>query len=143
MAGVPRREQMARKMTIKTITGGAAKWFPTLTSVSFEENGVDAQGNKVLRLKNEPPILPLCKILGFTSTAKGGASEFGEFIKFGGQFRGTNLADGVVSEAAQCLLPPFVADGLFAALQNPDRKGSVQFAIEIGVQYDDTAVAKY
>lgn len=140
----PNRREVGRKVTVATASGGIKVFFPKLVSVSFEKTGeVDAQGIEVTKLKETLPVLPLCRIMGYATTAKPGVSEFGEFIKFGGQFRGTNLATGEQTDAPQCILPNFIGEGLFAAIQNPARNGPVQFAIEVGAKYDDTAIAKY
>lgn len=137
-----RREQ-ARKITIATVSGGAKAFFPRLMVASFEKTGVDAQGNDVLKLKDTPPVLPLVKIIGYINGAKPGMSDNGEFIKFLGNFRGTNLATGEQLDGPVMIVPNYLADSLYAAVQDTNRVGPIQIALEFGARYDESAVAKY
>lgn len=147
----PRRQEVARKITQSTVTGGASKWFQKLLAISFVEKTdpktgaviVDGNGHKEMVPVEPAPVLPLYRVIGYVHSGKPGASEYGEFVKFHGQFRATNLADGVQTDAPVMILPNFLADALYGILQAPGRSGPVQVALEFGAKYDAAAAVKY
>lgn len=131
-------KEISRKITESVVTGGFKKWFPALMASAFTKN------DKGEMVQIEPaPVMPLYQVIGFVHGAKPGASEYGEFVKFTGQFRATNAADGAITDAPILILPNFLAEGLYAALQSPGRQGPIQVALAVGVRYDATALTKY
>jgi len=116
--------EIARKITISTVAGKAAKWFE--------------------KLMNSPTkSLRLMQVFGFATFSKPDASEYGEFVKISGNFRAVNLDTGEITNAPQVILPNFLGQALHGALMTPDRSGPVKFAFEIGVVYDPAAATKY
>jgi len=85
--------------------------------------------------------MTLAKIFGIASKAKPDESDLGAFIRFGGRFRGINYETGETFEAGSLILPATAQDMLAGILESVE--GSVEFAFEIGVHYDATAVTKY
>ena len=125
----PAAREISRKITISTVTGGPKKWFDKLIKATPGADGVQS--------------LDLCRIYGYAQGYTAGVSDFGEFIKFAGSFRGVNLDTGEVSEAPQVILQPFLAAAFKSALDAPERSGPVQFAFLIRAVYDPSAAAKY
>ena len=87
------------------------------------------------------PTLWLAQILGGANDYKPGETDKGQFVRFLGQFKGTNLHTGEAKHASSCILPGAIPNMLFAALKGG--ASSVQFGFRIGVHYDDSAVTKY
>jgi len=125
----PAAREVARKITIATASGGPSKWFDKLVKMQPNEAGEKS--------------LDLCRIYGLAAGYTAGATEFGEFIKLAGSFRGVNLDTGEVSDAPQVILPTFLANAFRAALDAPERNGPVQFAFLVRAVYDVTAATKY
>ena len=86
--------------------------------------------------------MKLCRFYGIARKAKPDNSDFGDFVRFTGSFRGVNLADGEIYEAGALILPGVAQDLLAGALDN-EEVSDVQFAFEIGLKYDATVVTKY
>lgn len=86
--------------------------------------------------------IKLARIFGIATKAKPGASDFGEFVKFQGQFRAINLETGAEYQSGGLILPPVAQDFLEGALSGENVE-SVQFGFDITVRFDNTAIAKY
>lgn len=121
-------KEISRKLTISTIAGKAAAWFEKVM------NNKDDKGQHV--------PFKLCRLYGSASGFTLGGSEFGEFCKFRGTFRGVNLMTGETQDAPQIILPDHLAEMLKAAIETA-QGGAVQFAFDISVIYDATVVTKY
>lgn len=132
--------EISRKITDQTITGGYRAWFGKLQGMSLEKVGDE------LKPISPAPVLPLYRVIGFVHNGKPGSSEYGEYIKFLGQFRATNLfgdTAGVQTDAPAMFLPGFLAESLWGVLSAPGRSGPVQIALEFGVVYAEEASTKY
>jgi len=125
--------EISRKITESVITGGFKKWFDALIAMSVQNGAVVTPA----------PVMPLYSVIGFVHGGKPGATEYGEFIKFHGQFRATNAADGVITDAPTLIIPNFLAEALWAVVNAPGRQSPVQIALKFGVQYDTAANTKY
>lgn len=90
---------------------------------------------------SENKQLSLAKIYGIASKATPDQSDLGAFIRFKGRFRGVNFETGETYEAGSMILPTTAQDMLAGILESVE--GSVEFAFEIGVHYDASAVTKY
>lgn len=79
--------------------------------------------------------VPVLRVWGIVSGAKGGVSQFGNFIAFSGEFGALNLITGDEARS-QTLLLPSVAEGVVASLFVKASKdgGSAQIGIEVAVE---------
>jgi hypothetical protein len=116
-------KEITRKITLSVVAGKATTWFDAL-------------------MASENKRLPLANIIGQTTGYVAGASDFGEFVKFRGRFRGTNLQTSETVDAPVCILPTFVAESLRSALDTGEAR-SVDFAFGVEVVYDASSVTKY
>jgi len=94
--------------------------------------------------------LGLMRILGVASRAKPGATDKGEYVRFIGRFKATNLITGEVFQGSQCILPHFVGEMIHAAmtsggpgLSGLEAQNESQFAFDIGAHYDESAITRY
>lgn len=96
----------------------------------LEEIAAEAKGKQVSVLR----------VWGIASGATPGVSQFGNFMKFTGEFAAINLI--TMDEArSQALLLPGVAEGVVASLYNKAAKdgGSAQIGIEVAVEENISA----
>lgn len=131
-------QKLLRKLTLKEIVGGKAEILKVaqLGCVTAKN-----EAGKEITLP-EGNVMPLCMILGRVSGYKPGESDLGSFIKLLGAFEATNLQSGeVVAMNGVCILPNFIADAIGAALQNGAE--SVEFAVQVNVQYKEAAATSY
>lgn len=112
--------KVLRKITVKSVYGG-----------------VDVE--KVLAAPNK--LLPVMQVYGIVTDSKEGASDYGDYIKFLGQFRAINMETGEMFRAATMLLPKFLEDELRGIMSS----GAVnaEFAVQINATYDKSAATKY
>lgn len=116
-----------RKLTLAVVAGKATAWF-----------------EKLMAIPGENKVLPLANIIGQATGFEAGATEYGEFIKFRGQFRGTNLTTGETMDAPAVILPAHLGTVLRSALEGKTIDvRSVDFAFGISARYDATAATKY
>lgn len=115
-------QNISRKLTIATVTGAPAKWFKRV---------MEADGK----------VVKLCSIYGITTGYIAGATEYGEFLKFRGNFRGVNTETGEIQNAPQVILPTHIGEMLRAQLEGGAQ--SVQFAFDIGARFDASSLTKY
>lgn len=118
--------ELARKITISTVTGGPKDWF-----------------EKLMGLPTDSRVLNLMAVYGFAHGYKADSSEFGEFVKINGQFRAVNQQTGEITNSPQLILPTYIGHAMAAALDTPNRAGPLKFAFEIDVKFDASAVTKY
>lgn len=86
--------------------------------------------------------LALCRIFGIAKKFKPGSSEHGPFVKFLGQFKGTNLRTKAEYVSGAMLMPKMIEEGLFAVM-DAEGVNDIQFAFEIGCKFDKSAATKY
>jgi hypothetical protein len=113
-----------RKITIRDVIGKARQ-------LQLAAELAQAKGRKVA----------LCQIYGTVARAKPGTTDKGEYIKLVGSFKGINLATGEVMRSNAAILPNFIGEQIFAAMA--ESEASVNFAVEIGAHYDESAITKY
>lgn len=82
----------------------------------------------------------LLKIAGFTTEARPGQTDKGEYVKFIGTFRAVNLQTGEAYESATAIFPSFIAETLAAALAQSQE---VEFGLLIGAKANATSVTGY
>lgn len=116
--------EMQRKLTMKGIWGGKQ---------DIEE--ILAAPNKQLDVA---VLRGICRRYKPDQSEDGGA-----YIRFYGDFRGTNCKTGEVFQAPQIIVPGILQDQLFAAMGSEAEVREVQFAVKISVKYDKGAVTQY
>ena len=84
--------------------------------------------------------VPVLRIWGIVSSATPGVSQYGSFIKFGGELAALNLLNGDEARSSQLLLPT-VAEGIVKSLFDKAQKdgGSAQIALEVCVEENISA----
>ena len=89
-------------------------------------------------------VMPLLTVFGIASGHRAGESNGQPFVRFLGQFKAIRVADRAEFMSGQCILPGAAPDLLFGALNSlGEQGGSVDFAFNIGVHYDESAITKY
>lgn len=128
--------QLLRKLTVKDIMGVKVAAIPAVRDM------IVAGGEK----KNPKPV-PLCQIIGRTDKAKPGVTDKGEYVRFVGEFVGINLQTGERFSAGAVILPGAAESSIYGAIGPLNDKGhaenTVEFAVEIGARYDETAATQY
>jgi len=114
---------IVRKITIRNLG------FPTLELKKL-----------VLDDEKEGILHTIVKIFGLCHSAKPGQSDNGEFLKLSGEFTGVNLTTGELYSSSTAILPNFISDQFVSVLKE---HGSVEFALEIGVERRDNTATGY
>ncbi len=86
-------------------------------------------------------ILPMMQVYGVAKKAKLGTSDYGDFVRFLGDFRAVNMKTGKLYRSSVLLLPRFLEDDLAAALGGEGT--AAEFAVEISAKYDKSAATQY
>lgn len=94
--------------------------------------------------RNEKPELGktvvVATLIGIARSYKAGSSEYGEFLKFAGDFEATRVSDGETFRSARAIFPAIFADSLQTAIDSDTDHNGVQFAAELGVRGAENAV---
>ena len=130
-------EKIVKKLTIKECVGGK----PVLLAIAMLGQTVskDDAGKEVRSVTGRPqPIMRvLGQVIGFTP----GEGDNGSFVKLKGSFQAINLQTGEVINTAQAILPDAVGEPLANAIHNGAE--AIEFAVEIFVEYDESAATMY
>lgn len=121
--------ELANKITIKEVCG-------KIDIIKLVEHHKEHPGE----------TLWLAEIIGIANRAKPGVTVLpdgkpSEWVKFFGNFKGTELATGKIVRSGVCMLPGSAPALLFGALEGGAT--AVNFGFRIGVLFDDTAAVKY
>lgn len=117
---------MIRKITVKTVVGDVKKLVHGGTITA--------------------PNTPIMRVLGHVTALKNGESDFGPWVALLGTFEGTNLLTGETYSASKALLPGIISDLVEAQLQHiqkDDPEASVQFAVDVTVNPDESVAVGY
>ena len=117
--------EQLRKITIKNC--GAT---PTLEQLA----ALEKKGGKA--------ALDILDVFGIAAKFKPGQTDVGEYVRFLGQFKATNLVTKDVYTSAVAIFPKVIEEPLWAAMSGED-VNNVQFAYRIGVKFDASAATKY
>lgn len=129
--------EILRKLTVRDAVGGRAE---ILKAAQSGTETITVDGKQKLAPTGKK--VPLLQVLGRVSSVKPGESDNGPYLKLKGMFEGTNLVTGeVFHNVSECILPNFVADSIGEAVA--EGANSVDFAVVISVQYDESAVTMY
>lgn len=83
----------------------------------------------------------LVSMYGMIRGKEMGQSNFGDFVKFKGEFEGVHLGTGEVYRSSVLILPKTLEEMLSNSV--PDSDGAVQFGVIIGVQPSDKGSTGY
>lgn len=130
-------EQMRKKLTVRDVMGSP---IPQVQAVR-DMLAAGLKGDK-------PAPVALCRIVGRASKAKPGHVEKtnSDFVRFYGEFVGVNLLTGERLAAGSAILPGAAESLLYGAMGELDERGQgslVEFGIEIGARFEESAIAKY
>lgn len=84
--------------------------------------------------------IELMDIFGIAGRTKIITSDFGDSIRFIGQFKAINLKTGEVFESSAMYLPKSLEEELSAAMMNA---AQAEFAIRLSVNFDKSTATKY
>lgn len=120
----------------------------TLKKLTLKGCGVQPNAEMVAKLEKmwekdkKTARIDVLDVFGIARKFKPGTSTYGDYIKFTGSFKATNLQTKEVFQAASIILPRFLEEQLFSVM-GADVQNDIQFAFRIGVQYDDKGARKY
>ena len=114
-------------------------------------------GGKITKPAEADAPRTVARIFGIAKGTVTGATDFGDFVGFKGDFKGINLETGEEFRSAKCFLPDIATGILLSALENTGEgeskdvkgtlkrketsyKGSVEFGFDISVKHADNAV---
>lgn len=123
--------EIARKITLKQVG-----WTQEAITTALAAAQADPE-----KPKNGVRI-DLMTVVGIVRMARPGYAEStgSDFLRLVGEFRATNSDTGESTDGAQCILPNFVADHIGGQLSSGSQ---VEFAIKLGAETDDKAIAGY
>lgn len=124
---------MIRKISPKTVMGRVV--------IPLKADGtpyVDTDG-----VPTKFPYTVLYHVFGMAHGTKTGTSDNGPFCAFLGSFEAVRAKDGQRYQSGQCFVPKAIEDLLVAAMhagQKDDPTASVEFAIEVGIEFSETRI---
>lgn len=83
----------------------------------------------------------ICVFYGEARSSKIGQTQFGDFLKFSGNFGAVNMKTGERFRSGSLILPAIMENILDSAIK--ETEGAVQFAIEVGVKYSEKGNTGY
>jgi hypothetical protein len=89
----------------------------------------------------EGEAFSVCVIMGEATKSTVAQSNYGDFLKFNGNFVGVNMRTGERFRSAALILPQLVEHVLDTAIT--EAGGPVEFALEIGVKYSEKGNTGY
>lgn len=130
-------QKLLRKLTVRTFIGSKADILAAaMLGRKKDKDGVVIEGVPL----GDP--VPLMQIIGNATGYRADTSDYGEFIELRGNFRAVNLLTGEILEnVTRTILPDVVGDAISSALKGGAE--AAQFAVEIDVQYSETAATMY
>ena len=84
--------------------------------------------------------IQVATIYGRCTSKKVGSSDFGEFIRFMGEFEGVNAATGEIFRSGELIVPKTLETLLNGAVVED---ASVDFAVEIWVEPNESSITGY
>jgi hypothetical protein len=95
-----------------------------------------------LEKKGGKATLDILDVFGIATKFKPGQTDVGEYVRFLGAFKASNLVTGDVFTSAVAIFPKVIEEPLWAAMGD-EEVNNVQFAYRIGVRFDASAATKY
>lgn len=118
------------KLTIREVVGGKPKILAAAMTGKASEDAKEGR-----------PI-PILRVTGQVQGFQPGEGDNGTFVKLRGLFKGINLLTGEVVDNVPLAILPNTLGELIAGIMVGGAK-SVDFAIEVDVQYDESAATMY
>jgi len=91
--------------------------------------------------------IALCDIFGIANRTKIVESDYGNAIRFIGQFRAVNLETGELFTSTRLYLPSMLEEELSSAMaqaaKNQDTQVNAEFGVRVFVLYDKSLATKY
>lgn len=84
----------------------------------------------------------LATLYGRCQDKKAGSSDFGEFIRFKGEFEAVNAESGDVFKSNEMIVPR-ILEGLLDNAITADENASVDFAMEIWAEANEASITGY
>src|SRR5690554_1395243 len=84
----------------------------------------------------------LAIIYGRSTDKKTGTSDYGEYIRFKGEFEGVNAANGEAYRSATMIVPKTLEELLDRAIKL-DEANAVDFAVEVWVEPSERSITGY
>jgi hypothetical protein len=100
------KTEIVKKITVKAVSGGLEK--------------------------PEKPT-PIMTVYGLLTDSKPDHSDYGDYIRFSGNFEAVNMSNGEHFRSGRLILPG-IAEGLLQGALEQEGVESVQFALEIGIK---------
>jgi len=124
---------MAKDKTeqLRKITIGACGAQPDMDTLATLEKGKTKETQRI----------DVLDVFGIVSRFKPGQSDKGDYIRFIGQFKATNLRTKEVYTSGACIMPKMIEESLWGVLG--EGVNNVQFGFRIGVKFDKDAATKY
>ena len=117
MAKAPQGERLARKISVKTVTG--------LSPAGIRE-----------LVPNKGDSKPIMSVAGVARNFEQGVSDFGDWTALRGEFEAVHMGTGEVHNAGRCFLPRHVVDLVLPAFTG-GADNAIEFAVVIGVEWAD------
>lgn len=96
------------------------------------------------RANGKNSVMPLFGIIGLASDCTAGETQLGPYVKLLGQFKAVNTETGEIFRSGAAILPGSANDLIYGALKGlGEGGGSVEFALKVGVQRDETSAVGY
>lgn len=129
--------KILKKLTIREFIGKKSE----ILAIAMTGRAVskDDAGKDVFSATGKP--VKVMRVLGQVSGFSTGESDFGSYVKLFGQFLATNMVTGEETPASTALLPNEVGEPLAAAVKAGAE--SVDFAVELYVEFDENAATMY
>lgn len=86
--------------------------------------------------------LALARVVGIAKKFRPGEVDGKPYVRFAGQFKGTNLRDKSEYTSGAAIFPKMIEEQLWAVMGG-EEVNDVQFAFEIGCKFDASAATKY
>lgn len=123
---------LVRKISPKTVMGRVSIPMKADGKPYVDEDGVPTKF----------PDTVLYTVFGMSHGIKTGTGDNGPWVAFLGSFEAIRAKDGKRFQGGQCFVPKAVEDLLVSALkagQRGDDNASVEFALEVGIKFAQTA----
>jgi hypothetical protein len=96
------------------------------------------------KIHGKTAVMPLFGVIGLASASEAGDTALGPYVKLLGDFKAVNAVTGEIFRSGAAILPGSANDLIYGALKGlGDGGGSVEFALKVGVQRDESSAVGY
>lgn len=110
-----------------------------LKKISVAAMGLTTRGLEELAAAHKPKVISVLRVWGIVSGREPGTSQFGDYMRFKGEFAAINLVSGEEARAQSALLPQLgetVVNSLFDKAAKDG--GTAQIGLEITVEVNES-----